>query len=398
MILKTFISPLALNFGLSAATSAGLILTIGFSSGAEMVGLVGLWMSYAIIFSQFISFGMQNGIFELCRDELKQVFNYTKVSLLLSILIALILWMLIYIVNSWFYDFHSLNTNLLPIYTLALSIQKLFRSSYTIIDRFNDFHYISIFKSILTAFIGGAIFFNLIEIDNLFLALTLMEVLTSFIMLAFLLKKDECHYKFDIRKSGILIKKSYLGFISNSIYEVNSKIDIVICSLLLTPVSLGIYTTVVTIFEGFIALCTLRKSETYLYFLESIKTKNIQLVDQKIKEEMLFLLKWLLPCFSLGLVYIFVAIGYLSMLTALMLALMLFAANLLGGVLGLQNIYYSFGYQDVFSKIMLSALVLNIICSVILAYYIGMFGIGLSTAIVTGYVAFQMRLKIGIFK
>jgi len=396
VILKTLVTPLALNFGLSAATSAALLLIVGVSSGATMVGLVGLWMGYAIIFSQFISFGMQNGIFEVCRDEPKLAFVFTKVSFLLSIIIALVLCGLIHLVSYWLYDFHSLNTNALLLYTFAISVQKLLRSSYTIIDRFNDFHFISIFKSVVTAFIGGSILFGLIEIENIFYALTLMELLTSLVMLAFLLQKDQCYHQFDMRKSIILIKRSYLGFISNSIYEINSKVDIVICSLLLTPLHLGIYTTVVTVFEGFIALCTLRKSETYIDFLEAIKTKNIRVVDLKIKSEMLFLFKWLLPCFASGLIYVFVTIGELSVLTALMLALMLVAANLLGGVLGLQNIYYTCGKQDVFSKIMFSALFLNIFGSVVLVYFIGMFGIGLSTAVVTGYVAFQMRRKIGV--
>lgn len=396
MNLKTLLTPLAINFGLSAATSAALILIVGVSSGPTMVGLLGLWMGYAIIFSQFISFGMQNGIYEVCRDDSNLTYLFTKISIVLSIIISMILWIPLHFVSEWLYDFHSLNINVLLIYTFAISVQKILRSSFTIIGSFNDFHYISIFKSTATAFLGGGIFFGLIEIEDLFFALTLMEILTSIVMLAFLLRKEKFYFQFGIRKSLVLLKSSYLGFISNSIYEINSKVDIVICSILLTPLHLGIYTTAVTVFEGFIALCTLRKSETYMDFLEATKKNDVRFIDLKVKSELLFLLKWLLPCFVLGLVYIFVTIGELSLITAFMLGLMLIAANLLGGVLGLQNIYYTFGKQDVFSRIMLSALIVNILGSIFLVKFIGMFGIGLSTAIVTVYVAFQMRRSIGV--
>jgi O-antigen/teichoic acid export membrane protein len=89
-------------------------------------------------------------------------------------------------------------------------------------------------------------------------------------------------------------------------------------------------------------------------------------------------------------------VGDFSLVTISLLFLMLTSANILGSVLGLQNIYYSFGKQNIFSKIMLSALIINVIGSVFLGHYIGMLGIGLSTAMATVYVAIQIRRFIGV--
>lgn len=390
------LSPLSLNFGLSALTSGALLLIVGISSGPIMVGKLGLWMGYAVILSQFISFGMQNGIYDVCKNDANAAFEYTKIALFSSLLIGLIIWPPLFLASQWLYDFHSLNISALLAYSFAISLQKIFRSSFTIIAYFDDFHFISIFKSVVTAGLGVIIYFGFLKIDYLFISLTLIEFLVSLIMAVFFFAKNNTELHYDFNKGVTLLKKSYMGFISNSIYEINSKIDIIIGSLVLSPSYLGVYTTVVTVFEGFIALCTLRKSETFAIFFKAAQDDDIYFIDSTIKSEFYFLLKWLLPCFILGIAFIYMTVGDFSLVTISLLFLMLTSANILGSVLGLQNIYYSFGKQNIFSKIMLSALIINVIGSVFLGHYIGMLGIGLSTAMATVYVAIQIRRFIGV--
>jgi O-antigen/teichoic acid export membrane protein len=385
------ITPLAINFGLSAATSAALLMVVGVTSGTVAVGKLGLWMGYAVILSQIISLGMQNGIYEVCRENVSRVYTYSALAVMLSCGIASVIWLPLELINKWVYDFHSLNIHLLMAYSLSISLHKVFRSSFTILNSFDVFHYISIFKSILIACLSIGLYFAVVNVGLLFICLTVIEIVLAVIMSAFLFTKKGIYLELNLLKAQSLIKKSYMGFVSNSIYEINSKVDIVICSIILSPTYLGVYVTVSTVFDGFIALCTLRKSETFDVFLRATEDKNLELIDSKIRAELFFLMKWLVPCFVGGVVYITITVGDTAVQTFVMLFFMLLSANVLGSVLGLQNVYYSFGKQKLFAGIMLSALLLNILSSIILGHFFGMLGVGISTALATCYVSVGIK-------
>lgn len=390
------ITPLAINFGLSAGTSAALLMVVGVTSGTVAVGKLGLWMGYAVILSQIISIGTQNGIYEVCRKNVSNVYTYSALAVILCCGASFVIRLTLEPINKFVYDFHSLNINGLMTYSLSISLQKVFRSSFTILNSFDTFHYISIFKSILITCVSIGFYFSDVDVDLIFIGLTVIELSMAVVMSTFLFPNKHIYSEINWVNALSLIKKSYMGFVSNSIYEINSKVDVVICSIILSPTYLGVYVTVATVFDGFIALCTLRKSETFDVFLRAIEDKDLELVHSKIRSELLFLTKWLVPCFVCGAVYITVTVGDSAVQTFAMLFFMLLSATVLGSVLGLQNIYYSFGKQKLFSGIMLSALLLNIFCSIVLGHFFGMLGVGVATALVTFYVSVEIKRFVGV--
>ncbi len=224
----------------------------------EVVGLFGLLMSYAVLFSQFSSLGIHgvtNRLFPYFRDKEKGHNGYLFIAFVVAAVGFLIFLILYYIFSPRLIESNLEKSKLFADYAFMLIPLTFFFLLYSVLDSYNKLLYNAVLGTFLQEFYQRALIFGVVllfAIGSISLPMLLLFFVAAvcskaIVLLAYLLGRGELNLKPQL---GFVTKKLRKEMISVAIYSILSgvggslvfSIDKIIINQTLGLSATGVYT------------------------------------------------------------------------------------------------------------------------------------------------------------
>lgn len=397
-----------ISFGLVGFLGIAINILLLSYSGPEILGRFNYAFSILILASQFCVGGTQ---LSLLNHSMKFINRKSELSfmvgssILLCVLFSIIFGFAIFLLNNineinFYLSKTKLSSSLFLIAIFLFSVNKLLLSFINALNLIISYAFFNALRYIfLLLVIIGLAYSNLLDfhIQDCFL---ISEVFLLFSLLFFTILKV-C--SIGVPKKRWLKRHLFFGmkgFVGGFMMEMNSKVDILILSNLMGFYAAGIYSFAAMITEGFLQVYVVIKNNIDPIFSALLKEKK----TNQISLEVIRIRRILIPIFFIfGIVlicsYKFIFDFFFRLDPGLILKSFQSFFILMIGIL-IASYYRPFvglliqiGKPEVYSIIILSSVILNILLNLILIPFFGIEGAAISTSIafvIESYLLFKL--------
>lgn len=379
----------------SAITGVFLLSFVGRAYGVSEVGYLGIWTSIYFILVQLGVFGLHNAITGLSQKGKKYNFPRSRLLLLTALPLVVINCVIIAIVGYVIVSFVPGNGGLLALFFITLvastfpaSINKVFFSFYSIGGSTDIVGWFSIVRSVGMIIYAIGVYLTSGSFKTFLFVFFFAECAG---LLFYLLRFNTFSKIFDARLTGkirrfrwvskLLLKFSVPATFSNLVYEINTRVDILVCSMFVNEVALALYTIIVSLIEGFLGLAIISKTLLLPKLRDSLQGDLFQFVRLMGVRLTVAMAAFAFLVYFFGIFYITFTGVTITTSAIISFLILLTSVVAVSWTVPLHNLFFLFKRPAKFSQLVLLSTVINIVLNFVFVPRFGIQGAATATAI-----------------